>query len=496
MSKGKVIAAVLVVVVVAGAGVAIALGAQARVVEVSVEEAVQGTLSVTVSASGRIEADEKGDIYPPTAGTLASIAVTDGQSVEAGDLIATLEMTPLELQVAQAQAAYAAALAQADAINKTAPSSADKTAASAGVSAAYSAYQAAAAQYEAIQTAVPSQAALDQAQTQVDQAQAAYDAASQAYDDFATANPAPRDPITEAALAALGIIRDQAYGNLLSAQAALGQLLAAQNNDAAAAAAKAAKDQAWAAYLAALSQQSQLDKASNTGAARSSADAGVAAARRALDYAIENLDKAELRAPMAGTVVFNSATGGLSLGGGSGAGKPTVGSAVSPASAPFSVVYFDRLLFNAQVDEADIAKIKEGQSSTVILDALSGETFETAVERIGKTSALTPTGGTAFPVLIRLRDAGDTVLLGMNGSVDIEIDTVQNAITVPVEAVLDDVGESYVFVIRDGKAHRVLVTLGRLTETRAQILKGVVSGDQVAVSGLTELEDGMTVRVK
>jgi len=496
VSKGRVIAAVVAVVAIVGAGAAIALGAQTGALEVSVETATKGTLSVAVSASGRIEANEKGDIYPPTAGTLASIAVTEGQEVKKGDLIATLDTVPLELQVAQAQAAYEGALAQADAISKTTPSSADKNAASAAVNAAYAAYDVALTQYNAAKVAVPPQAAIDQAQLQVDQAQAAYDDALQAYVDFEIANPAPRDGVAQTALVLLGVVRDQAYSNLVSAQATLAQLLAAQDTTAAVAAAKVAKDQAWAGYLAALAQQSQLDKASSTSAADSSADAGVAAARAALDYAIDNLGNAELRAPMDGTVLFNSATGGISLGGASGAGKPTVGSAVSPASAPFSIVYFDSLLFNAQVDEADVAKVKEGQAVYITLDAIPAETFETVVERIDRTSVLTPTGGTAFPVLMRLRDAGDRVLLGMNGSVDIEIDTVQNAVTVPVEAVLDDAGESYVFVVRGGKVERVHVVTGRLTDTRAQILEGLVAGDDVAVSGLTELVDGASVKVK
>ncbi|MDO9557649.1 MAG: efflux RND transporter periplasmic adaptor subunit [Coriobacteriia bacterium] len=497
MSKGKVIAAVLaVVVVVVGASVAVALGSQSSGVEVSVEQVTEGALSVTVTASGKVEADEQGDIYPPTAGTLASIVVTEGQVVKKSDLIAVLDTASLELQVAQAQAAYEGALAQADAVNKTAPSSADNGAASAAVSAAYAAYEAADAQYEAAKSAVPSQAAIDQAQLQIDQAQATYDAAVQAYDDFIDAHPAPRDATTEAALVALGIVRNQAYTDLLSAQATLAQLVAAQNNDAAVAAAKIARDQAWAGYLAALAQQSQLTKASSTGAARSAADAAVETARLVLDLAIENLGKAELRAPMDGTVVFNSATGGLSALGGTASGKPTVGSSVSPASPPFSVVYFDQLLFSAQVDEADISKVEEGQSVAVTLDAVPGETFETTVERIEKTAVLTSTGGTAFSVLMRLKDVGDKALLGMNGSVDIEISSIDSAIAVPIEAVLDDADGSYVFLIRGGKAERVSVVTGTLTDTRAQILKGVAVGDDVAVSGLTDLEDGASVKVQ
>ncbi len=497
MSKGKVIAAVVAVVLVAGVGVAIAINARSGGVEVSVENATRGALALTVTASGEVEADTEGDIYPPTATTIESIVVTEGQTVKKGDLIATLDTAPLEVQVAQAQAAYEGALAQADAVRETAPSSADKDAASAAVNAAYSAYAAALAQYEAVKEAVPSQEAIDLAQSEVDQAQLDYEAALQVYQDFILANPAPRDAVAEATLAVLGAVRDQMYANLLSAQATLAQLLAAQDNTAAEAAAKAAKDQAWAGYLAALAQQSALEKASDTGAARSSADSAVDVARLALDLAIENLGKAELRAPMDGTVVFNSAAGSLSaLGGSSSEGKPAVGSSVTPASPPFSVVVFDQVVFTALVDEADIAKIEEGQPVFITLDAIVGEVFETTVERVERTSSLTPTGGTAFPVLMRLKDVGERALLGMNGSVDIEISSIDDAISVPVESVLDDGDGSHVFVVRDGRAVRVNVKTGTLTDTRAQILTGVAADDEVVISGLTELEDGVTVKVK
>ncbi|MBN2405614.1 MAG: hypothetical protein JXE06_08540, partial [Coriobacteriia bacterium] len=118
------------------------------------------------------------------------------------------------------------------------------------------------------------------------------------------------------------------------------------------------------------------------------------------------------------------------------------------------------------------------------------------VERVERTSSLTPTGGTAFPVLMRLKDVGERALLGMNGSVDIEISSIDDAISVPVEAVLDDSDGSYVFLVRDGRAVRVNVKTGTLTDTRAQILTGVAADDKVVISGLTELEDGVTVKVK
>lgn len=496
VSKGKIIAGVVALLIVGGVAAAVVLGRDASAPEVTVEQATKSTLAVTVSASGKTEADTKGDIYPPTAGTLASIDVTEGQSVKAGDIVAVMDTTPLELQVAQAEAAYEGALAQSDSISQSAPSSADKAAASSAVSAAYGAFKAANDQYNALKNLAPDPAAIAQAQAAVTTSQVTYQAAQAAYDAYKSSvydpAPLPRDASMETALAVLSVARDQAYANYATAQQALATLMAAQNTSAAVAAAKSAKDQAWAGYQAALAQQAKLASA-NTNAAASSADAGVSAARDALDYAIANLEKATMRAPQDGTIVFNGAAISLT---GAAVGKPTVGGAVSPASAPFSVVYFDQLVFNAQVDEADIAAVKTGLKAVVTLDALPAKTFDSTVERIDKTSIVTPTGGTAFSVMIRLKDTGDAVLLGMNGSTDIEIEAIEGVLTVPVEAVLDEAGKSYVFLSENGKAKRVEVTVGRLTDTRAEIMSGIKAGDNIIVSGIGNLKDGATIRVK
>ncbi|KAF0207927.1 MAG: RND family efflux transporter MFP [Actinobacteria bacterium] len=500
MSKGKIIAAVVGLLVVAGIVAAVVLGKGASAPEVTVERAGTGALTVTVSASGKTEADAKRDIFPPAAGMLESISVTEGASVKEGDIIATMDTTPFELQIAQAQAAYEGALAQADSISQSAPSSADEKAASASVSAAYGAYNAALSQYNALKSATPDAAAITQAEAAVAAAQLSYDAAQTAYDTYKTTvyDPAtlPRDAAMETALAALSLARDQAAANLANAQRSLALLVAGQDKTAALVGAKTARDQAWAAYQGALAQQAKLAGA-DTSAAQSSASAGARAARAALDYAVSNLEKATMRAPMDGTVIFNGgASASLAAAGLGGSGKPSVGSAVSPASAPFSVVLFDQLVFNAQVDEADIDKVKPGMKVKISLDALTAETFEAEVERIDKTSVVTPTGGTAFSVLIRLKNVNDRVLLGMNGSVDIEVESIGEAVTVPVEAVLDEGGKSYLFLAQGGKAVRTEVTTGRTTDTRAEVLTGLKAGDEVIVTGIGSLKDGVAIRVK
>ncbi|MBN2848453.1 MAG: hypothetical protein JXP72_08410, partial [Coriobacteriia bacterium] len=137
--------------------------------------------------------------------------------------------------------------------------------------------------------------------------------------------------------------------------------------------AKMARDQAYAAYLGALSQRDALRKASDVSGAVDSADAAIDAADAARGLANDILQRAVIVAPVDGVVVFNTgAASALSGLGGAVGGSvgPTPGASVTPASAPFAIVSFESLLFTAQVDETDIARVEPGMKTIIELNGL------------------------------------------------------------------------------------------------------------------------------
>ena len=68
--------------------------------------------------------------------------------------------------------------------------------------------------------------------------------------------------------------------------------------------------------------------------------------------------------------------------------------------------------------------------------------------------------------------------------------------TIPYTALLDEAGQSYVFVIRNGKAYRANVTVGSRSADRVAIASGIQAGALVAVDGGSALEDGMKVSIR
>jgi RND family efflux transporter MFP subunit len=91
--------------------------------------------------------------------------------------------------------------------------------------------------------------------------------------------------------------------------------------------------------------------------------------------------------------------------------------------------------------------------------------------------------------------AGSGIVAGQTLTAVIDIDR-GPGLSIPYSALLDDAGQSYVYVVAGSVAHRRDVVTQPASGDRVTILKGVRPGDQVVVEGGTALEDGMKVRTK
>jgi macrolide-specific efflux system membrane fusion protein len=142
------------------------------------------------------------------------------------------------------------------------------------------------------------------------------------------------------------------------------------------------------------------------------------------------------------------------------------------------------LLFRAEIDETEIAALKEGKKATLILDAFPQERIDSAIKNISLTSVTTSTGSTAYEVDFDLPKR-NYYRLGMNGEATIVSNEAKNVLTIPLEAVVD---EKSVLVKQDGKFVKREVKLGLLSDTRAEVISGLKEGDEVLTAGFEEIE--------
>jgi membrane fusion protein (multidrug efflux system) len=80
----------------------------------------------------------------------------------------------------------------------------------------------------------------------------------------------------------------------------------------------------------------------------------------------------------------------------------------------------------------------------------------------------------------------------LNATLEVGVDAA--AILIPEEAVQRSGQETFLFLVRDGLAHRTPVVLGPRLPGKVSVRSGVAAGDDVVVSGLQFVRDGVPVR--
>lgn len=116
-ARKRTVISIVVVVVAAGAGVGIWLGTKGSspsplTVTTQVVSVTTGTMKKTVSASGTIEPAQQASLNFAVSGQVTAVDVSTGQTVTAGQTLATIDPSALQAQLASAQASLTAAQAQ------------------------------------------------------------------------------------------------------------------------------------------------------------------------------------------------------------------------------------------------------------------------------------------------------------------------------------------------------------------------------------------------
>jgi multidrug efflux pump subunit AcrA (membrane-fusion protein) len=82
----------------------------------------------------------------------------------------------------------------------------------------------------------------------------------------------------------------------------------------------------------------------------------------------------------------------------------------------------------------------------------------------------------------------------MSAVVDLQVRTAERVLAVPTAAVVRVEGKDAVFVVEDGRAQRVEVSIGAQGEDLVEVRRGLAGGEQVVVRDADRLRDGQAVR--
>ena len=260
----------------------------------------------------------------------------------------------------------------------------------------------------------------------------------------------------------------------------------------------------------------------STKASYQGAMANVSQSEASLRRSEDQLSKTTILSPMEGTVTKLNVE----------LGERVLGSFYSQGTNIMTVSDLNNMEAIADVDENDVVLVSIGDTARIKVDAFGDKIFKGLVKEIGN-SAISSGLGTQeqvvnFEVKIKLTDLDPKLRPGMSCNADIETETKDSVISVPIQSVTartntntgqtGNEGEEdnpnnqaakniktekikeIVFVVKDNKAKSIEVETGISNNNYIEVKSGLSGGEQV-VSGSyraisRELSDGSNVRIE
>ncbi|MCD7920332.1 MAG: HlyD family efflux transporter periplasmic adaptor subunit [Clostridiales bacterium] len=162
----------------------------------------------------------------------------------------------------------------------------------------------------------------------------------------------------------------------------------------------------------------------------------------------------------------------------------TTASTDSDETTLLSISPDETMTVSLSVDETDILSLEEGQEAEITIDSIGTDTYTGTVTEID-TTATSSGGVTQYTVTVTL-DKTDSMLSGMSASVTITIEGVDNALLLPEDAVTQTSATAYVYTSYDETTGElgdmVEVTVGLSNGSYIEITDGLSEGDTVYYS--------------
>src|SRR5215813_468914 len=230
-------------------------------------------------------------------------------------------------------------------------------------------------------------------------------------------------------------------------------------------------------YISGSALDSAVARFDKARAGLQSSEAALAVARANLKSAEVTLDWTLIRAPFDGVVLTKSANVGDNI--------TPFSQAADTKGAVVTIADMDTLEVEADVAEASLGKIRPGQPCEIQLDAVPDQRFPGAVNRIVPT---VDRAKATVLVKIRFLERDERVLPDMSAKVaflerEVSAADRKPVTVVPKQAVVERNGENVVFVLKDGRAVRTKVEVGRTIIDLVQVA-GVPVGERVIVKPL------------
>ena len=403
--------------------------------------AERGNVEKTVTAPGKLIGTHEVTLDIGASGRLTQLSVRPGDAVQAGQVLAALDTTDLEFQVARAEQTY---LKQQAAYSATIqPDERAIADAQAAVNSAYASYQAARQQFAQRETRITVDCAdFKSASDNLARAQAAYDSVANDWKAKNYAIYTVRKDALDNALAAYDLAKAQCNINTASVndsglQSALAQLTRARSD--------------------------LNDLTSPSSATVLQAKAHMEQARLDLEDAQQQLADATLVAPFDGVVLSVAAN---------------LGEAVAAHSPLITLADPRAVEVESTVIEEDMSSVKLNEVVNLFFDAKPDATATGRVARI--IPQRTSGDRLLYPIYISIDDLPPGLIAGMTVDASVVVATRSDVLRLPRELVRVRSDNTAQIKVWDGQQVELrTIAIGLRGDSFVEVLNGLQAGDQV-----------------
>ena len=185
-------------------------------------------------------------------------------------------------------------------------------------------------------------------------------------------------------------------------------------------------------------------------------------------------------APFAGTVYVAAAE---------------VGEVVRSGQALLSLADLGRLQVRTNVDQVDLGKVRPGNAIEVFSSAHADRVWA------GRITSLVPrvemrNNRAVAEAVAAIEAPADGLLPGMNVDVEVVVETAENVLQVPSEAIFAAGEGPFVYRVEGDRATAQPVTLGLSSFTAVEVARGVEPGDVVILGPATDVRDGRRIAAR
>jgi RND family efflux transporter MFP subunit len=219
--------------------------------------------------------------------------------------------------------------------------------------------------------------------------------------------------------------------------------------------------------------------------------ARVEAAEAGLRFARASLENTLVRAPFTGTVLRKEAEVGEVV-------APSVGGGLT-RGAVVTMADLTTLEVEMDVNEAYIARVRNGQPAGITLDAYPDTSFRGEIRQVVPTA---DRQRATVQVKVSILDRDPRILPEMGVRVDVIEPTSAAApvverprVRVPAAAVRDEGGRTVVWLVRQGRLESRAVEAGPVSAGFREIRSGLAGGEMLLVGGVEAPKAGMRVNV-